>query len=121
VGDVTTVGVQTLTNKTLSYGTSFGIGAAQQTIDFNGTPFQTLYISTPISISTLNRGAGKTVTVRLENFIATAAYPILFDPDIVFVGPLPPAALIENKIALLSLVSFGSKESDTVAAITMER
>lgn len=84
-------------------------------IDFDEDNYQTIQITTPyISFATKNRGAGKTVCLRLIN---TSGSPCLFDFDlnIKFLNGSNPASLDDGVFAILTLTSFGLNEDDTVA------
>jgi hypothetical protein len=112
----TWTGVHTF-DGSLRYGTGTTTYAASVSVDFNGKPFQTITLTGDLDIATTNRGAGRTVTVRLIG--DSVNRNLTFNASIRFVGA-EPTELVANKIAILTLTSFGSNESDTVASYAEE-
>lgn len=88
------------------------------TIDFFDSPLQTINLQANItSVNTANRGAGKSLTLRL--ITDGTNRDISFHSDIRFVGSIP-TYIPANKIAILTLTSFGPAESDTLAGYALE-
>ena len=91
---------------------------AELVINFNDAPLQKINLGANITkLSTSHRGEGKSLTLKL----ATDGIPrgIAFDPLIRFVGSIP-TVIPANKIAVLTLTSFGVNEYDTIAGIAIE-
>lgn len=88
--------------------------AATTDIDFNGKGYQTISLTGNLTLTTSNRGAGKSVSVRLigDGSIRTLTFPAGW----VFVGSAAPASLAANKVAILNLTGFGGADTDVIAA-----
>lgn len=99
--------------KNIRYTHTTNVSAASQVIDFDSNSLISITMNQDSNFSTANRGAGKTVTVRL--LAGGANRSLTFDSNIVFVGD-KPTGLLAGKIGILNFTSFGSNESDTVAA-----
>lgn len=100
-------------HETVSYASSLAI-------DFDGKPFQSITLTGALSITTANRGDGTTIKSVVVRLIAGASNRTLtFDSNIKFVG-YKPSNIIASKIGILSLTSYGSTESDTVASYAEE-
>ena len=86
-------------------------------IDFDNDNYQTILITTYVptmTITTTNRGAGKTVCIRLVN---TSGFACLlnFDLNIKFLNGSNPSEIDTGYFGILTLTSFSASESDTVA------
>lgn len=99
---------------------TYGLSA---TIDFSRDNYQTLNVAASalvININTSNRGRGKTVSVRIVNNSGFVA-EFNFDAAIRFLSSSKPVILENNRIAVLTMTSFGFSESDTVAVYANEQ
>lgn len=86
-------------------------------IDFDNDNYQTITIDTYVPnmhIATKNRGAGKTVCIRLVNTSGLACL-LDFDLNIKFLNGSNPAEIDTGYFGILTLTSFGPNEDDTVA------
>lgn len=86
---------------------------ANITVNFDGSTLQTCNLSGDVTVATSNRGVGKSVALRVvadgtERTVALAS-------GIRPLRELAPFTVPANKIGILSLTSYGSNESDTVA------
>lgn len=74
----------------------------------------TVTLAGNITFTTSAKAAGQFVTVRVvgDGSNRTLAFPGTW----VWVGSTPPATLLANKVGLLSLVTFGTGDSDVVAS-----
>ncbi len=92
-----------------------------QVIDFDSTTFQNLSLTGDLTLSTTNRASNfnkiKSVTVKIN--AGDSDRNLTFNSSIKFIGNAP-IKIKANKIGLLSLNSFGTDETDTVAAYMAE-
>lgn len=102
--------------ETITYSTSAAI-------DFDRDNYQTLDIlagSPTVGIYTINRGKGKTVSIRIVNnsgVLATFNFP----SAIRFLNSTKPEFLPSGKIGILTMTSYGFNETDTVAVYAAEQ
>lgn len=87
--------------------------ASPTVIDFDSDDYRTLSLSGNVTFSTTNRGAPKTVTIKIicDGTTRTLTFPA----DWVFVGD-KPTQIAANKVGALTVTCFGSAETDLVAA-----
>lgn len=87
--------------------------ASPTEIDFDSDDYRTLSLSSDVTFSTANRGAPKTVTIKIicDGTNRTLTFP----SDWVFVGT-KPTQIAANKVGALTVTCFGSAETDLVAA-----
>lgn len=100
-----------VTNSTLTYG-------ATTTIDLSANGQRTLTLAGDVTFATSNRAADLAVTIRIigDGSSRSLAFPAGWK----FVGAAAPTALAAGKVAVLSVVCFGSNDSDVVAAYAVE-
>lgn len=87
--------------------------ASPTEIDFDSDDYRTLSLNGNVTFSTTNRGAPKTVTIKIicDGTNRTLTFP----SDWVFVGT-KPTQIAANKVGALTVTCFGSAETDLVAA-----
>lgn len=78
---------------------------------------QSIALSGNITFTTSNRGAGKHVTIKLS---AASTRTLTFPGTWVFIGAAAPASLAAGKTAVLSILGWGSNDSDIVAAYSAQ-
>ena len=100
-----------ITNSTLTYG-------ATTTIDLSANGQRTLTLAGDVTFATSNRAADRAVTIRLIGDGSSRS--LAFPGGWKFVGAAAPTSLASGKVAILSLVCFGSNDSDVVAAYAVE-
>lgn len=98
------------THSTLTY-------AATTNIDFTSDNFRTETLTGNVTFTTSNLEAGRSVTIRI---IGDSSLRTLTFPAWKFVGATAPASLAANKIAVLTLTSFGTTDANVVAAYAAE-
>jgi hypothetical protein len=81
--------------------------------DFDGSGFQSVSLGGPLYVQTQNRGIGKVVRVFLDGDTVDRAVGLA--TGIKTVGPFNAIATA-NKVALMTLYSRGTNESNTVVA-----
>ena len=86
--------------------------AATTTIDLRNN-LQTVSLTGNVTFDTSNRAAGLYCTLRV---ICDGSNRTLTFPSWVFVGTVAPATITASKVALLTLVCFGTNETDVVAS-----
>jgi hypothetical protein len=96
-----------LTHSTLTYGASVAL-------DFDGDGFQTCSLTGDITFTTSNLAAGRSKTLRIVGDGSLRSFT--FPAGWTFVGAAAPASLAANKVAVLTLTSFGTTDADVVAA-----
>lgn len=91
--------------------------SATTDISFDGDGVRTVSLTGNITFTTSNRGANKTVTVRIvcDGTGRTFAFP-----GWKFVGGAAPASIAASKTAILTLLCFGANDSDVVASYNVE-
>jgi len=100
-----------ITNSTLTYG-------ATTTIDLSANGQRTLTLAGDVTFATSNRAADRAVTIRIIG--DGSSRNLAFPGGWKFVGAAAPSSLAAGKVAILSLVCFGSNDSDVVAAYAVE-
>jgi hypothetical protein len=100
-----------LTHSTLTYGASVAL-------DFDGNGFQTCSLTGDITFTTSNLAAGRSKTIRIVGDGSLRSFT--FPGGWTFVGAAAPASLAANKVAVLTLTSFGTTDADVVAAYSAE-
>ena len=105
------VSASTPTATTLAYGASV-------VLDFSGADFQTVTLAGDITFTTSNLAAGRSTTVRIigDGSSRTLAFPAGW----IFVGAAAPTALAANKVAVLTMTSFGTADANVVAAYSAQ-
>jgi hypothetical protein len=94
--------------------------AATQTIDMDGAPYQFITMTGNITLATTNRGS--TTTVKTINVVLDpngSNRSVDFATGIVVLGMSNPPAtqtLLTGKKAVVTLISPGSNEADTIAS-----
>ena len=86
-------------------------------LDMNASMLQTTgTLAGNITLTTSNRAAGKTVTLRIVN--GGTNRTITWPAGWVFVGTAPasPETITANKTAVVTITAFGTADSDIVAA-----
>lgn len=78
---------------------------------------QTVTLTGNITFTTSNRAAGVYVTVRV---VGDGSNRTLVFPSWKFVGTVAPNTLVANKVAILTLICFGSNDTDIVASWVSE-
>jgi hypothetical protein len=103
-------------NVEMTLGSSLGTsGTVNLDMDLLSGTYQTIPLTGNITFTTSNKSVGRYVTLRL---ISDASYDINFPAQWKFVGTNPPSVLVSN-FALVSILFFGSNESDCVASIIL--
>ena len=100
-----------LTNSALTYG-------ATTTIDLSAGGQRTLTLAGDVTFATSNRAADSGVTIRILGDGSSRS--LTFPGGWKFVGAAAPSSLAAGKVAILSIVCFGSNDSDVVAAYAVE-
>lgn len=114
-------GVVTTTTAGLKPATSYAAITYGATVNLDlealAGQVRTLTLTGPVTFTTSNRAAGRSVTLRL---VAGAAQRNLtFPVEWPFVSP-KPASLAANKIAYLTIDCWGTAETDIVAAYSAQ-
>jgi hypothetical protein len=92
--------------------------AASVALDFDASALQTVSLTGNITFTTSNRGAGKSIRVRV---VADASVRnFTFPGGWKFIGAAAPASIAANKTALLTLTGFGANDSDVTAEYVVE-
>lgn len=88
------------------------------TIDFAGDDFKTISLTGNCVFQSSNLAAGRCISVRIvcDGSDRTLGFPA----DWTFVGPAAPADIAANKVGLLSVTSFGTTDTNVVAAYAVE-
>lgn len=96
---------------TLTYGASVEL-------DFAGAAFQTVTLAGDITFTTSNLAAGRSKTIRIigDGSSRTLAFPVGW----IFVGAAAPTSLAANKVAVLTMTSFGTADANVVAAYSAQ-
>lgn len=82
--------------------------------------YQTINMSGDITFTTSNRGTGKGTTIRLvPNAAGIATRNITFPAGWKFVG-VASTTVLPNKVGVLTILYFGSAETDCLATIITE-
>lgn len=91
--------------------------AASTALDFAATSLTTVTLTGNVVFTTSGLAAGRTLTLRIvgDGSIRTLGFPAWK-----FVGSTAPATIAASKVAVLSLVSFGTTDADVVAAYSVE-
>lgn len=100
-----------ITHSTLTY-------AASVAVDFDADGFKTVTLAGDIEFTTSNLAAGRSKTIRIVGDSSTRAFT--FPASWKFVGAAAPASLAANKVAILTLTSFGTTDADVIAAYAAE-
>lgn len=74
---------------------------------------QTVTLTGNITFTTSNKAAGVYVTVRV---VGDGSNRTLTFPSWKFVGTVAPTTLVANKVAILTLICFGTADTDIVAS-----
>ncbi len=94
--------------------------AASVALDFDPALAQskTLALTGNVTFTTSNRGAGRSLTVLINSdaSIRTFTFPAGWK----WLGSAPPPSLAAGKYAVLSISSWGSADTDTIAAYAAE-
>lgn len=92
--------------------------AATTNIDFASDDYRTVILTGNIEFTTSNRVAPRSVSIRIigDGSIRTFIFPAAWK----FIGTAAPASLAANKIAVLSVTSFGTTDANVVAAYAAE-
>ncbi len=98
------------THSTLTY-------AATTNIDFTAANFRTETLTGNVTFTTSNLAAGRSVTIRI---IGDSSTRTLTFPAWKFVGAAAPASLAANKVAILTITSFGATDANCIAAYSAE-
>lgn len=87
--------------------------ASPTVIDFDSDDYRTLSLNGAVTFTTANRGAPKTVTIKIicDGTNRTLTFP----SDWAFVGT-KPTMILAGKVGALTVTCFGSAETDLVAA-----
>lgn len=90
--------------------------AATVNLDFDGTMEQSLSLTGNVTFTTSNRAAVKTVSVRIlaDGSIRTFTFPSWRWLQAV------PASIAANKVAVLTIKTYGAADTDVVAAYKEE-
>lgn len=96
---------------TLTYG-------ATTNIDFTANDTQTLTLAGAVTFTTSNLANGRTKTIRIVGDGSTRAFT--FPAGWTFVSGSAPASLAASKTAFLSLVAFGTADTDVVAGYSAQ-
>jgi len=91
--------------------------AGTTALDFDNDNFRTITLTGNITFTTSNRGAPKSITVKIigDSSLRTFTFPAWK-----FVGAAAPASLAASKVALMTLTCFGSADTDIIAAYAAE-
>jgi hypothetical protein len=90
--------------------------ATTTALDFSGDQLQTISISANTTFTTSNRAIGKSKTIKITT---DATLRTLTFPAWKFVGA-KPADQAASKIGILTITSFGTADTDIVAAYAVE-
>ena len=90
--------------------------ATTTALDFSGDQLQTISISANTTFTTSNRAIGKSKTIKITT---DASLRTLTFPAWKFVGA-KPADQAASKIGILTITSFGTADTDIVAAYAVE-
>ncbi len=101
-----------LNNDALTY-------SATTTIDLSSSAktTQTVSLTGSVTFATSNRASGRTKFLRIISDGSTRAFTF---PSWVFVGGSAPASIAASKTATLSLMCFGTAETDVVACYIVQ-
>lgn len=92
--------------------------SATTDIDFDLADYRSLTLAGNVTFTTSNRGAPKTVTIRI---IADASTRNITVPaGWTFVGGTAPANIAANKVGILTVTCFGTNDSDCVYAYAVQ-
>lgn len=99
------------THSTLTY-------AASVAVDFAGDDYKSLTLTGNVTFTSSNLAAPRSISVRIigDGSIRTLTFPAGWK----FLGAAAPASLAANKIAVLSVTSFGTTDANVVAAYSAE-
>ena len=92
--------------------------AATVELDFAGVAFQTVTLAGAIEFTTANLASARSKTIRVIGDGSSRA--LVFPAGWKFIGSAAPASLAANKIAILTMTSFGTADSSVVAAYAAE-
>lgn len=124
-GDLLPLAGGTMTGQVVTSLTTLGTTGTLN-LDMNGSMLQTTGTLTGnITLTTSNRSAGESVTLRIVNGGTNRTITFPGTPPALtwrYVGTKPANAytLAANKIAVLTITAFGTNESDIVAAFSVE-
>lgn len=110
-GNVTFGSAANYTPSTVTY-------AGTTNLDLLSNAIQIITLTGDVTLTTSNKAAGRSLLLRLVASGGTRSFTAL--PDWVWVGGTAPTSLASGKTALLSLTSFGTADTDIVAAYAVE-
>jgi hypothetical protein len=91
--------------------------ATNVVLNFDTQAYKTLTATGNVTFATTNLGAGKSVTVKL---FASGVAPTVSFPAWTFIGAAAPTSLATNKTAIFTITSFGTADTNCVAAYAAE-
>lgn len=89
----------------------YGLGTVN--LDFSGAQFQTVALTGDLTLTTSGLAGARTKTLRIV--ADGSSRNLTFPGTWTFVGSAAPASIGANKVALLSLTSFGTTDANVVA------
>lgn len=92
--------------------------AASVEIDFNSDDYRTLTLDGNVEFTTANRGAGKSISIRIDADEANRNFT--FPAGWTWLGIGAPASITANKTAVLTVTCFGAADADIIAAYAVE-